>query len=232
MLKGKKKQQFQASPKDLAALATYLDGYAALSLVDPERIRKIIKRNSEDRYVEEVWKEIGSDVHDISALPSSSEGIMKLSRRIGILKPLSLFLPLGLFIAYLALEAIGLTRDLGQSGALAFLAAFIGVYLIGFSSYIVMNRLLTRKVKAYYEQHMGEVSKQRHRIKLANQRLIDRLAMNIRARKSDPGKYKFLLLHSDYGNISVLHEDKNSVYTVTVKGKSSTFGRKEEQQEE
>ncbi|MGI0078898.1 MAG: hypothetical protein ACRECH_04680, partial [Nitrososphaerales archaeon] len=195
-----KKKKFIVNLKELATLVTYLDGYSALSVIDPAKIRRIIKKNSEDRDIEAVWKEIENDVFDISTLPSTSENIMKLSRRLEILKPLSMFLPLILFVVYIALEVLGVMKNLGQVGTIAFLVILLVAYVAGFSSYILMNRKLTREVGKYYERHMGEVSKQRRRIKLANQRLIDKLAMSIRARKSDPAGYRFELLHNDYGN--------------------------------
>jgi hypothetical protein len=208
------------APKQLATMITLLDGYAALSVTDPARIKRIAKNNSDDADVKAVWKEISKDVDDISGLPSDSDQIMKQSRLLGILRPVIMFLGLIVFTIYFVLLGMGVIAHLGVIGAYAFLGAFIGAYFVGFVVYFRLNRRLTRTVNAYYENHLDEVARQRRHIKIVNQRLIDKLAMIVRSRDMDPKKYKFSLFHNDYVNINVVSEDKNSIYTVTVKGKS------------
>ena len=201
-------------------MISLLDGYAALSISDPVRIKRIAKNNSDDPDVKAVWKEISKDVDDISSLPSSSDQIMKLSRVLGILRPVIMFLGLIVFTIYFILLGTGVIAHLGVVGAYAFLGAFIGAYFVGFAVYFMLNRRLTRTVNAYYENHMSEIARQRRHIKIVNQRLIDKQAMIVRSKDLDPKKYKFTLFHNDYVNINVISEDKNSIYTVTVKGKS------------
>jgi len=208
------------APKQLATMISLLDGYAALSVTDPARIRRIAKNNSEDTDVKGVWKEISKDVDDISGLPSDSDQIMKQSRLLGILRPVIMFLGLIVFTIYFVLLGTGVIAHLGLIGAYAFLGAFIGAYFVGFAVYFRLNRRLTRTVNAYYENHLGDVARQRRHIKIVNQRLIDKMAMIVRSRDIDPKKYKFSLFHNDYANINVISEDKNSIYTVAVKGKS------------
>ena len=60
-------------PKQLATLISLLDGYAALSVTDPARIKRIVKNNSDDPDVKAVWKDISKDVDDIAGLPSESD---------------------------------------------------------------------------------------------------------------------------------------------------------------
>ena len=131
-----------------------------------------------------------------------------------------MFLGLIVFTIYFILLGTGVIAHLGIVGAYAFLGAFIGAYFVGFGVYFRLNRKLTRMVNAFYESHMGEVARQRRHIKIDNQRLIDKLAMIVRSQDLDPKKYKFSLFHDDYANINVISEDKNSIYKVTVKGKS------------
>jgi hypothetical protein len=214
------KDKKSIDPKELSTLISLLDGYAALSVVDPSRIRRIVKKNSDDTDISSVWKDISRDVDDISSLPSSSEQIMKQSRTLGILRPVIMFLGLIVFTIYFVLLGSGVMRNLGQLGTYVFLAGFIGAYFVGFGVYFAMNRKLTRLVNNYYEKHTGEISKQRRRLKVVNQRLIDKLAQIVRSHDYDPGKYKFSLFHDDYANINVVSEDKNQIYKVTVKGKS------------
>jgi uncharacterized membrane protein (DUF485 family) len=208
-------------PKQLSVLVSLLDGYAALSVSDPARIKKIAKGYSdEDPEIRGIWREISRDVEDISGLPSSSESIVKQSRRLGILRPVMMFLPLLILTAYYVLLGTHILARIGTLGAYVFLGVFVAAYVVSFLAYFSLNKKLSRAVNDYYDKHMGEIARQRRHIKAVNQRLIDRLAMIVRSEDKDPGKYKFSLFHNDYANINVLSEDKNSIYTVTVKGKS------------
>lgn len=216
-------------PKQLTTLVSLLDGYAALSVSDPTRIKKIAKSYSEDDPdIRSAWREISKDVDDISGLPSESGDIVKQSRRLGILRPVMMFLPLIVLMAYYVLLYSRVLSRVGEVGAYAFLAIFVAAYLVSFVVYFSLNKKLSRSVNDYYDKHMGEIARQRRHIKLVNQRLIDRLAMIVRSEDRDPMKYKFSLFHNDYANIHVVSEDKNQIYTVTVKGKSI---RKEQQQD-
>lgn len=215
-------------PKQLATLVSLLDGYAALSVSDPARIKKIAKGFSEeDSEIRGAWREISKDVDDIAGLPSTSDSIVKQSRRLGILRPVMMFLPLIVLTAYYVLLGTHILAKVGEIGAYAFLVIFIGAYLVSFLVYFNLNKRLSRSVNDYYNKNMGEIARQRRHIKMVNQRLIDKLAMIVRSQDYNPQKYKFSLFHDDYANINIISEDKNSIYTVSVKGKSS---RKEEQQ--
>jgi hypothetical protein len=215
-------------PKQLASMVSLLDGYAALSVSDPARIKKIAKGYSdEDQEIRGIWREISKDVDDISQLPSSSDSIVKQSRRLGILRPVMMFLPLIVLMVYYVLLGSRLLGKIGEVGEYAFLIIFVGAYLASFVVYFSLNKKLSSSVNDYYNRHQGEIARQRRHIKTVNQRLIDKLAMIIRSQDEDPVKYKFSLFHDDYANINVISEDKNSIYTVAVKGKSL---RKEPQQ--
>jgi hypothetical protein len=139
-----------------------------------------------------------------------------------------MFLPLIVLTGYYVLLGARVLAHLGEVGAYAFLIIFVGAYFVSFIIYFRLNKKLSRDVNTYYDKHQGEISRQRRHIKLVNQRLIDRLAMIIRSGDYDPEKYKFSLFHNDYANIHVISEDKNSIYTVAVKGKSL---RKEQTQQ-
>ena len=214
-------------PKQLSTFISLLDGYAALSVSDPARINKLAKSLSEDPEIKSAWKEISKDVDDISTLPSGSDDIMKQSRRLGIMRPLMMFLPLIVLTLYYVLLGARVLAHVGQIGAYAFLGIFVGAYLVSFFGYFTLNKKLSRTVNGYYDQHMGEISRQRRHIKVVNQRFIDKLAMIVRSEGLDPDKYKFSVFHDDYANINVISEDKNSIYKVAVKGRSV---RKEQQQ--
>lgn len=216
-------------PKQLATLVSLLDGYAALSVSDPARVKKLAKGlSNEDPELKSAWREISKDVDDISSLPSASDDIMKQSRRLGIMRPVMMFLPLIVLTIYYVLLGTRVLAHVGQVGAYIFLGIFVTAYLVSFFAYFALNKRLSRTVNEYYDKHLGEISRQRRHIKIINQRFIDKLAMIVRSEDLDPNKYRFSLFHNDYVNINVISEDKNSIYTVTVKGKSL---RKEQQQQ-
>lgn len=205
----------------LTRVVVWLDGYVALSSVDPSKIERNVKKNSEHPDVVASWTEVKSDVQDIARLPSKSSEILRLSKRMRILRPLLLYMGLLIFTVFIILSNILSATSPGHTFYVIFIAAFVIAYFSGFAVYVVFDRKLRRLATEYCETHAGEVSRQRKHIKQVNQRLIDKLASSIRSKKLDPEKYKFILLHNDYSNIIVLREGKNSLYSVMVKGRKS-----------
>ena len=206
--------------RDLALLATWLDGYSTLaSITDPSRIIRVVKNNQEDLEIATIWKEVKIDISEIAALPSKSEEISRLSKVLGIMRPALMFLGLIVFTLYIALTDIGVLKSLGSNGVLIFLSGFVGAYFVAFAAYYYLNRKVSRLIDSYYEKHMGEVVKARRHLKAVNQKVIDRLATNIRAQKYDPQKYRFGLSQKDYTNIVIVAEGKKGArrYTAVVK---------------
>lgn len=189
-----------------------------MSPVDPMRIKRLAAKYSEDHDISTAWKEVETDVWEIARIPSSSGEITRLSKILSILKQVLLFSGLIVFTVYIIGSGLGTINFLGRYTAVFFAAVFISVYLIGFGAYFYLDRRLTALVNSCYEKHAGEISKQRKHIKQVNQRLIDKLAAEIRARRIDPEKYRFSLRQKDYSNIVVQKEQANYGYLVTVKG--------------
>jgi hypothetical protein len=203
---------------DLSRLVTWLDAYSAMSPVDPVRLRKIANKYESDHDINAAWKEVESDVWDIARVPSNSKEITGLSRIVGILKQVLMFLGLIVFTVYIIGSGLGTLNFLGRYGALVFVLIFVAAYIIGFGAYFYLDRRLTSLVVNCYNQHATEISKQRKRIKQVNQRLIDKLAAEIRAKRADPDKHRFSLMQKDYSNIVVQKERGNSQYLVSIKG--------------
>ena len=203
----------------LTKVVVWLDSYAALSSVDPSRIESSVKKNSEHPEIMAYWKEVKSDVQDIARLPSKSSEILRLSKRMRILRPLLLYLGLLVFTIFIILSNVLIGSTPGHAFYLVFISAFVIAYFFGFAAYVFFDRKLRQLATEYCETHSGEVVKQRKHIKQVTQRLIDKLATTIRSMKLDPKKYKFVLLHNDYSNIVVMNQNKNSVYSVMVKGR-------------
>ena len=203
---------------DLTKLATWLDGYSVMSPVDPLRLRKIANRYRDDQDIGTAWKEIESDVWDIARIPSTSPEITRLSKILGVLKQVLMFVGLIVFTIYIIGSGLGTLNFLGRYGALVFAIIFILAYLLGFGSYFYLDRKLTRLVTNCYKKHANEISKQRKHVKQVNQRLIDKIAAEIRSRRADPEKYRFSLMQKDYSNIVVQKEQGDSVFVVSIKG--------------
>lgn len=207
---------------DLMKLLSWLDAYSAMSPVDPTRLKRLAGKYIEDHDIATAWKEVEIDLWDIARLPSSSNEITRLSKVLGVMKQVLLFAGLIVFTAYIIGSGLGTLNFLGRYTAVFFAIVFIVVYLVGFGTYFYLDRRLTKLVFACYDKHSGEISKQRKHIKQVNQRLIDKLAAEIRARHEDPAKYRFSLLQKDYSNIVVQKEQGNSEYIVTIKGSKRT----------
>ena len=193
-----------------------------MSPVDPLRLRKIASRYPDDQDIATAWKEIEHDVWDIARIPSTSPEITRLSKILGVLKQVLMFVGLIVFTIYIIGSGLGTLDFLGRYGALVFAIIFIMAYLLGFGSYFYLDRKLTRLVTDCYNKHANEISKQRKHVKQVNQRLIDKIAAEIRARRADPEKYKFSLMQKDYSNIVVQKEQGDSIFVVTIKGSKKT----------
>ncbi|MGI0090793.1 MAG: hypothetical protein ACREBS_03700 [Nitrososphaerales archaeon] len=222
----KKKAAKPLDLKNLTRLVTWLDGFAAMSPVDPARLENAVKKNSGDHELASAWKEVQSDVWDIARVPSSSAQIKNLSKILGVLKQILMFVGLIVFTAFLITSSLGYLNSFGRYSYTIFITIFIVAYAAAFGSYFYLDKKLTRLVKAYYEKHSGEIATQRKHVKQVNQRVIDKLASGIRARKLDPQKYRFTLLHKDYSNISVVGQHNDSEYIAVIKG--SSIARKPE----
>ena len=203
---------------DLAKMVTWLDGYSVMSPVDPLRLRRFAKRYHDDHDIATAWKEIEGDVWEIARIPSTSPEITRLSKILGVLKQVLMFVGLIVFTAYIIGSGLGVLNSLGRYGTLVFAIIFIAAYVAGFGSYFYLDRKLNRLVADCYAKHASEISKQRKRIKQVNQRLIDKIAAEIRARRADPEKYKFTLMQKDYSNIVVQKEQADSTFVVSIKG--------------
>jgi hypothetical protein len=206
------------SINDLTKLVTWLDGYSAMSPVDPLRLRKIANKYPDDQDIVSVWKGIEGDVWDIARIPSTSPEITRLSKILGVLKQVLMFIGLIVFSIYVIGSGSGAFAFLGRYGALVFAIIFVVAYFLGFGSYFYLDRKLTRLVASCYDKHASDISKQRKHVKQINQRLIDKIAAEIRARRVDPEKYSFTLLQKDYNNIVVQKEQGDSTFVVTIKG--------------
>ena len=207
----KKKQASGSKLRNLAKLISWLDGYAALKCVDPMKIERLAKSEGESiDEVARVWSDVREDVRDIATLPGSSSEVVKISKYLNISRMAITLMGVGIILVFLVMSSLFSVLS-NPSVRLGILIAVAGAYYVVFFSYFLLSRKLNKLVIGYYEKHQGEVAKQRRRIKIATQRLIDVLAMRIRASSDElPEKYKLRLFHDDYSNIRVLEGDNST----------------------
>jgi len=219
-------------------LISWLDGYVALSCVDPARIQRLIKSETKSgaegrssrragrkasaeenaaaaaaREISRVWNDITPDVIAISTLPAASEEISSTSKRLGTIKRIFTVLAVVIVGFYLVLANLNVLQAANLAVRIGLIFGVVVAYYIVLYAYLRTNRKLGELIERYYQSHAGEVSVQRKRIKDATQRLIDVLASQIRAREqgdgaSGPEKYEMSLLNRDYTNINVLRVDE------------------------
>jgi hypothetical protein len=189
-----------------------------MSPVDPLRLLKIASKYPDDHDIASAWKDVEIDIWDIARIPSYSPQITRLSKILGFLKQLLMFIGLIILVVYIIGSYSRAFDFMGKYEALGFAVIFVLAYTIGFGSYYLLDRRLTRLVGLWYDKNSSKISRQRKHVKQINQRLIDKIAAEIRKNKVDPAKYWFTLMQTDYNNIVVRKEKSGSTFTVSVKG--------------
>jgi len=208
--------------RNLAKMISWLDGYAALSCGDPMKLERLAKSESDSiEEVGKVWNEVRRDVKEIAMLPSASDDIVRTSKYLNVARIAITLMGVGVILVFLLLSSfIPALRN--SSVRIAVLIVVASLYYVVFFSYFLLGRRLNRLVAAYFEKHQGEVSKERRHAKAATQRLIDILAMKIRASpEENPENYKFKLLNDDYSNVRILqrNEKRPDEVVAVVKGR-------------
>jgi hypothetical protein len=218
--KRKRKKKDKSLPH-IAKLISWLDGYAALSCVDPVKIDKMVKDNSDDEDLTSIWKSAKDDVYEIGNLPSSSPEILRLAKFLNITKMVFLFLGIGLILLWLVLERLGVFFFASSRlSSYVLVIVIIVFYNVNIFIFTLLNRRLNSKIADYYHKHGGEVKKQRIHLRQLTQQLIDRLTLRVRRMQYDAADYVFTLFHSDYNNIRIIKEGKNGIYTAIVEART------------
>ena len=145
--------------RNLAKLISWLDGYAALSCVDPVKIDRLARsEGSSIEEVQKIWSEVMEDVREIASLPGSSKDIVKTSRYLSFVRSAFTLMGVGIIGIFLLLSSIHIF-PIFQSTAVRFgllIAVAIGYYIV-FFAYFLLSRRLTRLVADHYEKHRGEL---------------------------------------------------------------------------
>ncbi|MDG6999918.1 MAG: hypothetical protein JRN15_12475 [Nitrososphaerota archaeon] len=198
----------------MAQMITWLDGYAALHIVDPLRIERLLKSHS-GTDLDQIWKGVKKDVTSISDLPSGSEKVKKFSRMASYARLASMVMTGVSFVFLIAFYLF--QSDLRMLGnpivapAIIIAAMYIAIMVSLFAS-----RRMNSAVRSYYQEHAPELSKSRVRLREAAQALIDRLQRDVSSHDLDPARYRFQVFHTDYKNIRVL-KGKGPRYSAVVR---------------
>jgi hypothetical protein len=199
----------------IARLITWFDSYVELYTIDPLRIEKALK-NYEGTDIDQLWKNVKKDVDQIVDLPAKSETIEKYSKRASRSRIFSMLIGLGTFvvlIVYLYFQSQ--LRVLGGQNLVIIIPAAMIALLYGLFMFTMFStRALNKAMRTFYDQHSGELSKQKSHLREATQQLIDRLSREIYSQGFEPNRFKFQLYHSNYKNISVV--GKNGTKFVSI----------------
>lgn len=202
----------RTSPRDgteraslITKLISWFDSYVELYTIDPLRIQKALK-GYEGTDLDQIWKSVRGDVSQIVELPEKSKELEKYARRASNSRKYSLIIGAATFVVLIAylffqnqLKAVaGADLELLIPGAM--LALLYGMLMLSMFS----TRSLNKEMRSFYEQHSGELSKQKSHMKDATQQLIDRLSREIYSHDFNPSRFKFNLYHSNYKNIAVV----------------------------
>jgi hypothetical protein len=196
----------------LIKLIGWLDGYRALSCVDPLRIESVVKEYPKHD-LRTMWREVKTDVYKIASLPASSPEIVRLHKIVAISKFSFLMLAMVSMTIWIAATRVS-TSFFGSMFGIVLLALLAVLYNANIIIYVVYNRRMYKRVRAYYEEHSKELGERRKRIKQATQQLIDKLARYIKGQGYNPEKYEFSLFHSDYDNIKIVGEKRNKHFAI------------------
>ena len=228
--------------RNLCRLISYLDGYAALSPVDPAKIQRLVrsetknegkKKRSSSKWgtgkssavenaalaaskeISRLWNEIRPDVSAISALPTASDEVAKASKRLGTIKRIFTVLAVAIIGFYLLIINSSLLETSSLVLRLGLVLGVVIAYYFVLYAYLKTNRRLGDLVAEYYAAHAGEVSSQRKRIRDATQRLIDVLAYQLRAREEDNDDPTI----PEKYRISLLSRDYTNINVVRIEEK-------------
>ncbi len=189
----------------IARLIPWFDSYVELYTVDPVRIERALK-NYSGTDLDQIWKSVRGDVEQLVDLPGKSHEIEKYAKRSSRARVLSMIIGVFTFAAliiYLLFQTQ--IKSLGGQDIIIIIPAVMIALLYGFFMLTILStRALNKAMRSFYDQHSGELSKQKLHMRDATQQLIDRLSREIYSHGFEPTRFKFQLFHSNYKNIEVV----------------------------
>lgn len=216
----------QNKPKEklgnLCQLISTLDSIRAFRRVDPEPVKESFQRVKSGELTQ-MWKTIRHDVEKIVYLPIEIPGLPNLMRLVALLKLLTPILSILMMLVlashspYAKLFPSALRETFGHWATVPIMVSLFSVALI---SYITLDQTIRRRVIKYERNHSEKFSRGRERIKNTIEKLVVKLAEELKRHREDPNRYKMELFYK-YEGLKVIKESrgrivkrKYSIYTV------------------
>lgn len=201
----------------IAKLISWFDSYVELYTIDPLRIQRALK-GYEGTDLDQIWKNVKSDVQQIVDLPDRSPEVEKRVKRAAEARRLSLIVG-GLTFVVLIFYLFFQNQLKGFTGAnlIIIIPGVMLVLLYGFLMLtMISSRSLNKSMRSFYVSHSGELAKQKSHLREATQLLIERLSREIYSNDFEPKGFEFELYHSNYKNITVVGKNRDK-FVSTVK---------------
>jgi len=194
---------------NLCETIVYLDSIRGFRRIEPEVIKMCFQRMRSSEFTQ-LWKTIRHDVEKIAYTPMNIPGLPALMRLIAFLK-LILPIVLGLMILSLAahlhtpLPLPEIFSEWAVSVIMQLLASAIIALLV------VIDYIIRRRIINYEKTHKNKFSRGRERIKKVIEKLIVKLAMELRHLGEDPNKYKMEVFYR-YNGLKVIKESRGKIF--------------------
>lgn len=199
--------------ENLCQLILYLDSVRAFRRIEPELIRESFQRMGSKEFTD-MWKNIRHDVEKIAYNPIMEiQGLPTLLRLHAYLK---LFAPLSSIFMVLALAAnlhpperlpIPLPPLFREWITLTIAVAFSITIMIAL---VLVDYSIRRKIIKYEEEHVEKFGLGKERIKIVIEKLVKKLAEELKRSNEDPEKYKMILFFK-YDGLEVVKEHRGKI---------------------
>lgn len=197
----------------LCNLIMTLDSIRAFRRFDPETIKEKFQSLGSKEFTE-MWKEIRHDVEKIAYVPLHVKGVPSLMKLVMILRAL---VPMVALLTLLSITARLPLYERILPKPLTIFKNPLAFVITGVASFATITTLITvdftirRRIIRYEETHADKFSKGRERIEKVIERLIEKLAKEIKSRGEDPSKYK-MTLYFKYKGLKILREKRGGIF--------------------
>ncbi|MEM1540371.1 MAG: hypothetical protein QXJ07_03190 [Candidatus Bathyarchaeia archaeon] len=199
--------------ENLCRLILYLDGVRAFRRVEPELIKESFQKMGSKEFTD-MWKSIRHDVEKIAYNPITEiEGLPTLMRLVALLKLLtplsSIFMVLILACNLRPLEKLPMPLPPIFRGWITMTIAI----MFSFATMIALiaaDYAVRRKIIKYEREHEGKFGPGKERLKIVIEKLVGKLAEELKLNGEDPQKYKMILFFK-YKGLKVVKEDRGKI---------------------
>ncbi|MEM4474311.1 MAG: hypothetical protein QXY75_04990 [Candidatus Bathyarchaeia archaeon] len=199
--------------ENLCQLISYLDGIRAFRRVEPELIKEGFQKMGSKEFTE-MWKSIRHDIEKIVYTPITEiEGVQTLMRLVALLKLLtqlsSIFMVIVLACNLRPPEKLPIPLPPIFRGwpILTIAVMFSFAMMIAL---VVVDYAVRRKIIKYEREHEDKFRPGRERLKIIIEKLVEKLAEELKLSGEDPQKYKMILFFK-YKGLKVIKENRGKI---------------------